>query len=137
VAGQVLTLPWLANEHILGAVSFPAGSFAWRQHLELGLIEPGASASLAVHPTQLYEFFLLAVLLVLLRRVEYRGTATGTTFFFALGSYALLRFFIEFLRADIPLWLARLTIIQLICGALVLGCVAGLTVARRPMTRDF
>ncbi len=128
---QVFTLPWLSVENLFSAVSFPAGSFAYRQHLALGLIDPGASGSLPVHPTQLYEFVLLGVLLFILRRLENRWVLPGTTVLITLGSYAVLRFFIEFLRADNALVLGRLTFAQLVSVALLIGCAAGITATRR------
>jgi len=131
VANQVFTLPWLAGQGFLGAVSFPAGSFAWRQHRELGLIGPQASGSLPVHPVQLYEFLLLAVLILVLRRREHRWATPGTTMLVALASYAVLRFFVEFLRADNALVLGSLTADQLICIALLAACVTLIGI-RRP-----
>jgi len=125
------TLPWLAGQGFLGAVSFPAGSFAWRQHRELGLIGPQASGSLPVHPVQLYEFLLLAVLILVLRRREHRWATPGTTMLVALASYAVLRFFVEFLRADNALVLGSLTADQLICIALLAACVTLIGI-RRP-----
>jgi phosphatidylglycerol:prolipoprotein diacylglycerol transferase len=131
LATQVFTLPWLAAENLWTAVSFPAGSFAWRQHLALGLIGPEATGSLPVHPTQLYEFLLLAVLLCVLLRLEDRWISPGTTVLITLASYAVLRFFIEFLRADNAVVLGRLTFTQLICIALLIGCTMVMTAARR------
>lgn len=130
-ATQVLTLPWFSAEGLASVVSFPFDSFAYRQHLALGLIGPEASASLPVHPTQLYEFVLLAVLLAGLQRLEDRWVSPGTAVLAALGSYAVLRFFIEFLRADNALVLGRLTFIQLVCTGLIIACVTGIVKARQ------
>lgn len=131
LAAQVFTLPWLAADNLWTAVSFPAGSFAWRQHLALGLIGPEATGSLPVHPTQLYECLLLAVLFCVLLRLQGRWIAAGSSVLVTLGSYAVLRFFIEFLRADNALVLGRLTFTQLVCIALFSGCVMVMTAARR------
>ncbi|MFA5624726.1 MAG: prolipoprotein diacylglyceryl transferase [Bradymonadales bacterium] len=92
-------LPW--------AMHFPQYSDAWRYHAEHYPEELAAHAkhgimeSLAVHPTQLYESFgsfaIFAFLWFYLRkRKRYEGDAIA----FLLISYAVLRFSIEFVRAD-------------------------------------
>src|SRR5689334_22892846 len=45
--GKVTALPW--------AIRFPPGSPAWHDHVTAGLLAADRSASLPVHPTQLYE----------------------------------------------------------------------------------
>lgn len=140
MARQVLTLPWLAGDGFIGAMSFPAGSFAWRQQVDLGLISPQAGTSLPVHPTQLYEFLLLAVLIAVLQRRERHWTRPGTTVLAALSGYAALRFFLEFLRADNALAWGPLTGSQLICAALFMVCVVLIGIGRsagyRPAKAD-
>lgn len=121
---QVLTLPWLSSDWLPVAVSFPVESLTYQQHLALGLIEPGNISSLPVHPTQLYELVLIVLLLVVLRRVESRRMPAGMAALLALGGYSVLRFFIEFLRADNVLVLGSLTFHQFICIALLLACIA-------------
>ena len=88
------------TDSILG-IRFPAGSPAFLQHKTLGLLPPGATASLPVHPTQLYEALgnlaLFVVLDAMARRQPVRpGRITGLY----LTSYAALRFGLEFLRGD-------------------------------------
>jgi prolipoprotein diacylglyceryltransferase len=117
---QVLTVAWLSGDWVATAVSFPAESLAWQQHLALGLIEADAIASLPVHPTQLYELALIAVLLLFLRKMENRQRARGLIALSALIGYATLRFIIEFLRADSTLVLGTLTFTQIICITLLL-----------------
>lgn len=131
LAEQVLTLPWLTGDWLITAVSFPAESLAYRQHLALGLVGPEADSSLPVHPTQLYELVLLVILLILLRRIENRWTSPGMFALVTLGAYAALRFIIEFLRADNALVLRHLTSTQLICIALLLGCAVCVPVLKR------
>jgi phosphatidylglycerol:prolipoprotein diacylglycerol transferase len=128
---QILTLPWFSSDRFPVAVSFPAGSLAYQQHLALGLLEPASLSSLTVHPTQLYELFLLAVLLLVLKWKEGRVMPVGLLAIVALGSYALLRFFIEYLRADNALVLGNLTLNQLICIALLLVCIALIPALKR------
>ena len=137
---QVNTLPWLTGEWMNTAVSFPVGSFAYLQHVALGLVEPGAASSLPVHPTQLYELVLLIMWLMVLRHLERQGPTEGMIALIAIAGYAVLRFFIEFLRADNPLVLGQLTSTQLICIALLFGSAAGISLWKRspasPLHRD-
>jgi phosphatidylglycerol:prolipoprotein diacylglycerol transferase len=110
---QVHTTSFL--EGIVRGVQYPPGSLPYEQHQALGLIEPSALASLPVHAVQLYEAALLAVLLVLLLRVPWRRVPRGTLAVLTVVSYAVLRFFVEYLRADGHLVLGNLTITQLQC----------------------
>lgn len=128
---QVLTLPGLSGDWLLFTVNFPDGSLAYQQHLALGLIGPDVSSSLPVHPTQLYELILLAMWLVVLRRVESKHMPVGMLAIYTLGGYCVLRFMIEFLRADNALVLDNLTLHQLICVALFVGCIALVPVMNR------
>ena len=128
---QVLTLPWLSGDWLPYAVSFPPDSLASEQHLALDLIGPGAISSLPVHPAQLYELVLLALLLFVLRRVESRRMPAGMLALLALGGYSILRFFIEFLRADNTLVLGDLTFHQLICITLFVGCGVCIPIVKR------
>ena len=122
LASQILTLPWLAGDWIITRVNFPTESLAYQQHLLMGLIEPSASASLTVHPTQLYELVMLIFLLAFMQRFDRRSTLPGMVALVALSSYAFFRFIIEFLRADNSLVWGYLTSTQVICVALFLGC---------------
>ncbi len=89
--GSRSDLPW--------AVSFPAGTGPYHDHLAAGLISAG-SAALPIHPTQLYEaLYVLGVfvLLLVLRRAQ-REEGELTAVLFVL--YPLGRIFSEFLRGD-------------------------------------
>jgi len=82
------------------AVRFPAGSPAFVQHTSLGLLPPGATASLPVHPTQLYESLVGVVLLFFVLAVRRRQRVAGHALAaFAMG-YGVLRYVIEIVRAD-------------------------------------
>ncbi len=82
------------------AVQFPAGSPAFVQQRLLGLLPSGATTSLPVHPTQLYESLAGVVLLLLVIAVRRRQRASGQALAaFALG-YGVLRYLIEIVRAD-------------------------------------
>jgi phosphatidylglycerol---prolipoprotein diacylglyceryl transferase len=90
--GGVWNGPW--------AVRFPVGSPAFEEHRLLGLLPPGATMSLPVHPTQLYESIaglaLLGLVLTVRRRQQTSGYALAA---FAIG-YGVLRYLIEIVRAD-------------------------------------
>ena len=105
---------------IAGAVQYPPGSLPFDQHVALGLIAESASASLPVYPVQLYEAALLLVMIVVLARVPWRAAPRGTLAVLTVFAYALMRFFIEYLRADGHLVYANLSITQLQCIALAL-----------------
>lgn len=87
--GAPSDLPW--------ATHFPAGSPAFLTQRLQGLLPSGATQSLAVHPTQLYE---AAVGLILLAAVRGRPRFSGQSLVVFTMGYALLRFLIETLRAD-------------------------------------
>lgn len=112
-ASQVQTLPFLSE--LSSGVQYPPGSLPYEQHLALGLIEPGALASLPVFPVQLYEAALLLLVLFALWRFPWRQYPSGALAVIVVCSYALLRFFIEYLRADGNIVLGNLTVIQLQC----------------------
>lgn len=116
---QVLTFAWLAGDWI-PAVSFPPGSYAYEQHLELGLIHAGAESSLPVHPTQLYEPVLLLPLAVMIARYSRSEHEPGSVALMSLAAYAVLRFMLEFVRADSAPLVAELTTTQLICIGVLL-----------------
>jgi len=115
---QVLTVPWMSAEW-LPAISFPAGSYAYQQHLALGLISADATESMPVHPTQLYELALLVPLLFWLRAARPGLARPGNLALLTLGSYACVRFMLEFIRADSLPVIGSLTATQIICAALV------------------
>jgi phosphatidylglycerol:prolipoprotein diacylglycerol transferase len=115
---QVRTTSFL--EGIVRGVQYPPGSLPYEQHMTLGLIEPGALASLPVYPVQLYEAALLAMLVLFLSRVQWRRVPRGTLAILAVVAYAVMRFFIEYLRADGPVVLGNLTVTQLQC--IILAC---------------
>ena len=66
----------------------------------------------ARHPTQLYEAALYVALFAVLRRCKPGQRYRGQLFWLAVGGYALLRFPLEFLRAENAPWLLGLTFSQ-------------------------
>jgi phosphatidylglycerol---prolipoprotein diacylglyceryl transferase len=90
--GRVWDGPW--------AIRFPAGSPAFEEHRQLGLLSYRAAASLPVHPTQLYESLAGIVLLLVVWAVSRRQRVSGHALAaFAVG-YGVLRYLIEIVRAD-------------------------------------
>ena len=90
--GDVCSLPW--------AVSFPAKSVPFEALVSRGLLSESASASLALHPTQLYDS-LSALLLALVTWAYYPyRRRTGEVLAIGWIAYPINRFMIEFLRSD-------------------------------------
>ena len=85
----------------LWGLRFPAFSPASSIQAREGVLESSHILSLPVHPTQLYESwgaFLIAIWLLVI--VHPRKRYDGQVFVSFVASYALLRFCIEFFRAD-------------------------------------
>ena len=113
------------------AVRFPFRSPAWYEQFHAGLIDANAPASLPVLPTQLFEaaalLVLFAALLALYLRFR-RGTA-GAYFI----GYAVIRFFLEYLRGDPRAVVLGLSISQAISlGMLLVGCAFLYLAFRKP-----
>jgi phosphatidylglycerol:prolipoprotein diacylglycerol transferase len=106
------------------ALRFPAWSPASRKQWQEGLLDHPSHVSLAVHPTQLYE--ALGCLLIaagMMLWLHPRKRFDGQVFLAFLGSYALLRFILEYLRADDRGGLLGLSTSQLI-GVLIIAAAA-------------
>jgi phosphatidylglycerol:prolipoprotein diacylglycerol transferase len=82
------------------AIHFPARSPAFNQQVAEHLLSVDAAQSLAVHPTQIYESLNGLVLLGLVMLVRRFRTFSGQTFVAFTMGYAILRYFVEILRAD-------------------------------------
>ncbi len=82
------------------SIVFPAGSPAFQQQRMEGLLPPDATHSLPVHPTQLYESLNGLVLLGLLFLVRRYRKFSGEMFVAFTMGYAVLRYYVETLRAD-------------------------------------
>jgi prolipoprotein diacylglyceryltransferase len=120
-ASQVQTLPFLSG--VSDGVQYPPGSLPYEQHVALGLVEPNALASLPVYPVQLYEGALLLVLLLAFSRFSWRRYEQGVLTVLVICAYAIIRFLIEFLRADGAIVLGNLTVTQLQCLLLLVSAV--------------
>ena len=82
------------------SIVFPAGSPAFNQQRVEGLLPPSALHSLPVHPTQLYESLNGLILLGLVFLVRRYRKFSGEMFVAFTMGYAILRYFVEVLRAD-------------------------------------
>jgi prolipoprotein diacylglyceryltransferase len=124
--GKVSAMPW--------AVRFPTGSPAWRDHLHAGLIPAGHTASLPVHPTQLYEAFLGLVIVAVAWIVGRRTRTEGRMFLAAAATYAIGRLLIETLRGDAGRGIyAGLSSGQIFSLVVLIAIAAKLAVSRRGM----
>jgi phosphatidylglycerol:prolipoprotein diacylglycerol transferase len=85
------------------AQTLPDGNLwpnAFSDHLERGLLQPGAMVSLPVHPVQIYEAGGLLLLSAGLAWLALRPHSRGLLFGLYLVGYGVLRFGLEFLRGD-------------------------------------
>jgi phosphatidylglycerol:prolipoprotein diacylglycerol transferase len=125
---QILSIPLLSSSGFPLALRFPAGTGAYDQHRELGLISENAASSLPVHPAQLYEACLVLVLAIAVQRKFLRESQIAFRSF-ALG-YGVIRFLVEFVRADNPPIYVGLTLSQVISLGFVAFALCSSTLAR-------
>ena len=98
-AYQVQTIPFMSTSAFPFSVTFPKNSYAYVQHLELGLLKQTATHSIPVHPVQIYEaVFCLALCIFLIFRSKKKKASKTLFLDFCIG-YAFIRFLMEFLRA--------------------------------------
>jgi phosphatidylglycerol:prolipoprotein diacylglycerol transferase len=83
------------------AIRFPAGSPAFEQQAVLGLLPAGATVSLPVHPTQVYESLAGVILFLLTLAVRRHRTARGQAFVAFVIGYSIFRYAIEIVRGDL------------------------------------
>jgi phosphatidylglycerol:prolipoprotein diacylglycerol transferase len=77
-----------------------AGSPAWLQHVDLRGLSVSSPTSLPVHPTELYESLVGAVLLAMSCWLARRRRFPGELFFAFTFAYGYLRFLLEIVRDD-------------------------------------
>jgi phosphatidylglycerol:prolipoprotein diacylglycerol transferase len=128
---QFQTVSWLTGGWSAVALSFPAGSLAWEQQVSLGLIGADEASSLPIHPTQMYALIVMAIWLMILQQVSHRIQLPGMLAVLMFSGYVVLRFFIEFIRADSVLLLGSLTFTQLLCVALLVASGFSVSALRR------
>jgi phosphatidylglycerol:prolipoprotein diacylglycerol transferase len=128
-AFKIQTFTSASSERFPLAVQFPAGTGAHRQHVKLKLIPEDAPRSMPVHPTQLYEAVLAFAFAFVLQRNFGKRRRAGDIFSLMLVGYGIIRFAVEFFRADnAPAYLG-LTISQVISVVFILA--GGLTMLLR------
>ena len=99
-------------------VRFPPQSAAFKQHIKMGLANPGSLNTVPIHPTQLYESFIGFLLTSILMWLHFRRERElkggdpnalprlegdgkdGWIFWLFVIFYSVWRFFIEFIRDD-------------------------------------
>ncbi len=111
--GDPCELPW--------AVSFPAETLPWADHVRRGLVSGSAIRSLPVHPTQFYSALDGFILVGLLSAFYPLRRRDGEVMALLMVSYPITRFLIERLRDDEGVMFAGLTISQGL-SVLVLAC---------------
>jgi len=85
--------------HLVGSVTFPAGSPPWQRHVVLGLISPFAHASLPVYPLQLYFCALaLLCLVAVLEMMRHRSHMPGLAALVFVAMHEWGKFWLETLR---------------------------------------
>ena len=89
--GTPTNLPW--------GVHYDAASWAYHVHLSQGLVQLHDKASLAVHPAQLYQVIGCLIIAIIVWRTRKQWKSGGSMFLFSVLCYAVLRFFVEFVRA--------------------------------------
>jgi phosphatidylglycerol---prolipoprotein diacylglyceryl transferase len=130
VSFKVHTFSTISQAGFPLAVQFPRDSSPHEQHVRLKLISQEAPRSLPVHPVQLYEATLALVFTFLLHRNFHRRRSPGDVFCVMMIGYGLIRFGVEFFRADNSPAYWGLTISQAISIAFVV--VGGAALLRRP-----
>jgi phosphatidylglycerol:prolipoprotein diacylglycerol transferase len=132
--GKATSLPWGVTFPRFG-YSIPsfqldttASSFAWVWSFEQGLVQINSIRSASLHPTSLYESFLdialMSVILIVNRKTILQNKIN--IFWIHLGGYSLIRFFLEFLRADrAQIIYPGFSVLQYVMIGIVIFSVAG------------
>lgn len=92
--GTPSNVPW--------GIQYDSASYAYQAHLANGLIHIHDTASLAVHPTQLYQAAGCLIIAVIVMITRKRWRSAGSQFLFSVICYLDLRFFAEFFLAGAP-----------------------------------
>lgn len=108
--GTACSLPWGIQFPKYGTELFSftknteVSSYAWRWSVENGLIDRASTLSAPIHPTQIYEaigdFIMVFVILNLFAKVKEGKLPEKFIFFTHIAAYFLMRFLLEFIRAD-------------------------------------
>jgi len=106
------------------------GSAAYLEQLAKHEIPPFVTWSLPVHPAPLYEFGFCLLLGAAMLWLWNQGVLSGRLVFVFIGTYAIWRFGVEFVRVRDEHLFGPLPIYQLISIGLFLVCAASLLVPR-------
>jgi len=125
--------------HIPWAIQFPRtldktgmvdGSPAFLHQYELGLVHLSDMHTLPIHPTQLYSFLSdVALFFILSVFFKYRKRDGEVLFLFGI-LYPVIRFCMEQLRSDNPLFFNLFTVAQIISIGMFVVSVILLTILR-------
>ncbi|MFN7141960.1 MAG: prolipoprotein diacylglyceryl transferase, partial [Limisphaerales bacterium] len=128
---QVQTFPSLSPATMPLAVQFPPTSGAFEQHHKLGLVSHHEQKSLPVHPTQLYEVLMALTLCVVLNTRFKRKMHNGDILWFAGLGYSVMRFSVEFFRAESPqIYFGSLTFSQMVSLWIAVCSIVGFCLVR-------
>lgn len=121
---QVQTIPRLSGAEAPFALQFPPRSDVYKTQVKWGLLQGNESASLPVHPVQLYEA-VLALGLAITLWLGSAGVAqrAGMLSLGLVVGYATIRFVTEFFRGDNRIGGDGFTISQTISIYLALGAM--------------
>lgn len=108
---------WGKVTDVLWAMAFPNAIFGWVDPLTGAPYPPGVR----VHPTQLYELIQSLIVFGILWPLRRRGYPDGTIFWLYLILAGLMRFAVEFLRANPVIALGMTEYQWISLGLVVLG----------------
>ncbi|MFM1922011.1 MAG: Prolipoprotein diacylglyceryl transferase [Candidatus Hydrogenedentota bacterium] len=103
---------WGATTQMPWGVTFPTPTLPWRQHLDEGLLASGATRSLPVHPSQLYESGSLLIIFFILRYFYRRPHPQGSIMLGYLFCYGAARIVVEAFRGDSARHVLNMTVSQ-------------------------
>jgi len=121
-----LIIPYLALGHAIGRIGCFLNGCCYGYKSEVGLYFPVHQDVLI--PTQLYASFGLLIIFFILKKYQSISKVEGSVFVLYLGLASLLRFTIEFYRADHSVKFLGLSIFQFMCLGFFI--IAGLIYAR-------
>jgi len=116
-----LSAPYLALGHGIGRIGCFLNGCCYGRHLDWGIFFPVHGDHL--HPTQLYATIGLVVIYFVLKRAQKSSPYGGSIFILYLILASVLRFSIEFFRADHVEIFLGLSIFQLVCMVLFFGAL--------------
>jgi phosphatidylglycerol:prolipoprotein diacylglycerol transferase len=116
-----LAAPYAALGQSIGRVGCFFNGCCYGREVPWGIFFPVHQAHM--HPTQLYLSFGLLILFFILRIYQKTSHRVGSVFTFYLFLDALLRFVVEFFRADHDVFVFGLSIYQGVCLGLMVWAV--------------